>query len=93
MKDSHFGLSCAVNPCTNSRSVCSAEGFCAVHPDTRFAEKLRSEECQRLLRDKWGFLCKVKEGGALTACQDIVDAATARDDDDACKAARARLGK
>jgi hypothetical protein len=61
-----------------------------VHPDTRKVEDVHSEECQKLLHDKWS-LCKGKEGTALAECEDVIDAATARDDDAACSAARASL--
>jgi len=64
---------------------------CAVHPDTRKVEDVHSEECQKLLRDKWGLLCKGKEGTALAKCEDVIDAATVRDDNDACSAARASV--
>jgi len=64
-----------------------------VHPDTKSSDDVHAEACQRLLRDKWGSLCKGKRGSELTACEDTVDAATARDDDANCKAARASLGR
>ena len=47
-------------------------------------------EMRRLFHDKWAVLCRDKVGRALTECEDIVDAATARDDNAGCKAARAR---
>jgi hypothetical protein len=90
MRDSRFSLSCTVNPCTNSRSICGPKGLCIVHPDTTMTEKLRAEACIKLIRDKWHF-CKDKKGDALTACENILDAATARDDASGCEAARARL--
>jgi hypothetical protein len=52
-----------------------------VHPDTRFYEDLKSVECQKLSRDKWASLCKDKTGSARIECENIVDGATARDDD------------
>lgn len=88
---SGIAVACYRNPCTNARSVCGAQGWCVVHPDTRFVEDVHSQECQKLLRDKWGVLCKGKDGSALMKCQNIIDAATAHDDNDGCKAARTRL--
>ena len=46
-------VSCAVNPCTNHRSVCSPEHVCVVHPDTKMVEDLKSEECQKLQHFLW----------------------------------------
>ncbi len=84
-------VACTHNPCTSARSVCSPQNVCVVHPDTRKVEDVHSEECQKLLTDKWGLLCKGKEGDALTKCEDVIDAATARDDGAACSAARASV--
>lgn len=80
-------VSCTVNPCTNSRSVCGPKHLCVVHPDTKMVEDVQSEQCQKLLGSKW-HLCKDKEGSALTECLDVIDAATARDEDEGCRAAR-----
>ena len=83
-------VQCAVNPCTNSRSICNAQHVCAVHPDTRRVDDVQAEACRQLWRDKWA-LCKGKEGSALQACENTIDAATARDDENACKVALARV--
>jgi hypothetical protein len=84
-------VACTRNPCTNSRSVCNPQHLCVVHPDTKNIDDVHAEECLKLLRDKWGLLCKGKDGSALTACENTIDAATARDDNAACKAARASV--
>ena len=91
MNNRRMSLSCALNPCTNSRSICGPKGLCIVHPDTAMRERLKSEACVELMRDKWHLLCKGKTGEAATACEDIVDAATAKDDAAGCEAARAKL--
>jgi hypothetical protein len=88
-----FRLECYRNPCSQSRTVCNAAGVCVVHPSTKNSDDVKSKECQALLRDKWGTLCKGKEGAAQTACEDAVDAAVFKDSDEACKAARAALAK
>ncbi len=91
MNNRMLSVSCTVNPCTNSRSICGPQGLCIIHPNTAMAESLQSVECRNLIRDKWRLLCKGKTGEAATACEDIVDAATAKDDAAGCEAARDRL--
>ncbi len=65
----------------------------AVHPFTKMFDDVKSPECIKLMRDEWGFLCKGRGGAALTGCEDVVDAATFKDSDEARKAARAVLAK
>jgi hypothetical protein len=36
-------VACTRNPCTNVRSVCGAQGWCVVHPDTKNIDDVHSE--------------------------------------------------